>query len=399
MTTKKSRFHHLPPTAVPVTARDLQAGLRTSSHTLDLFQEDLAAYFGINPEALALASSGRTALYCLLQGLKSKQSSRSQIIMPAYTCPAVARVAIDLELKPIFVDLSPQTMRYDLEQLAAAVNDNTLAVVLVHPFGIPLPVDDTTILAHDVGAVIIEDAAQAMGARWDGRPVGTRGDFGLFSLGPGKPISTGGGGIAIANRPDAIPTLNSGWATLPTPGSFGSAQAWMRQAAFQLAFHPRGWWAATQAGLHRVGNHEASWGYSLTKLTTAQAGIGHALLPRLDEINTDRRRHAEILTVAIKQSSTLQTINIREEADPIFLRFPIIAESKQQRENLFNEFWANGIGVGRLYEETLPTIYPAINAASFPGAEIIAHRLLTLPTHHYVTKDDLLTMSRILAET
>ena len=399
MTSKRSRFRHLPPTAVPVTTRDLQAGLRTSSLTRELFRADLASYLGIKPEACKLASSGRTALYCLLQGLKLERPSRLQIVMPAYTCPAVARVAIDLKLQPIFVDLSPHSMRYKLEQLTTAVGEKTLAVVLVHPFGIPLPVDDIVALSHSAGAVVIEDAAQALGARWDGRPVGTRGDFGLFSLGPGKPISTGGGGIAIANHPGAIRTLNRGWAELPTPGSFGSAQAWIRQASFQIAFHPRGWWAATRAGLHRVGNHEASWGYAVTNLTTAQAGIGQALLPRLDEINAQRRHRAVVLAEAIKHSSSLQSINIDEGADPIFLRFPLIAESEQQRENLFSELWANGVGAGRLYEETLPAIYPTNDDVSFPGAETIAHRLLTLPTHHYVTEEDLQKISRILAET
>ncbi len=142
MTFKKNRFRHLPPTAVPIKTSDLAAGLRTSKETLEHFRSDLANYLDIRPEACKLASSGRTALYCLLQGLKSEQPDRSQIIMPAYTCPAVARVAIDLKLQPIFVDLSPQTMRYNLDQLATAVGSNTVAVVLVHPFGIPLPIDE-----------------------------------------------------------------------------------------------------------------------------------------------------------------------------------------------------------------------------------------------------------------
>lgn len=417
MAPRRNRFRHLPPTAVPVTMSDLSAGLRSSPNALEQFRADLAAYLDITPEACQLASSGRTALYCLLQGLKLERTSRTQVIIPAYTCPAVARVAIDLDLHPTFVDLSPKTLCYNYEQLAAAVGENTLAVVLVHPFGIPLPVDDILALTHDAGAVVIEDAAQAMGARWNGRPAGTRGDFGLFSLGPGKPISTGGGGIATANHANAIPTLHHGWAQLPVQGAFGSAQAWMRLAAFQLAFHPRGWWAATRAGLHRIGNHEASWGYSVTNLTPAQARTGRALLPRLDEINAQRQRHAEKLTQALKQSTSIQSISISESADPIYLRFPLIAESKRQREQLFKEFWAAGIGAGRLYEATLPSIYAvdgvgrgqdailsygdkqeATSYGSFPGAEAVAGRLLTLPTHHYVTDNDLQIMSRILEE-
>ncbi len=147
----------------------------------------------------------------------------------------------------------------------------------------------------------------------------------------------------------------------------------MRQTAFQLAFHPNGWWAATRVGLHRVGSHEASWGYTVTNLTPAQAGIGQALLPRLDEINTHRRHQAAILADAVNQSSGLKSIDIDDEADPIFLRFPIIAETNQRREALFTKFWTNGIGAGRLYEETLPSIYSPNNGEAFPGAEAVAH--------------------------
>jgi len=417
MASNKKRLRHLPPTAVPVKISDLSTGLHSSQDNLHHFRADLAAYLGITPEACRLASSGRTALYCLLQGLKLERSSRTEIIMPAYTCPAVARVALDLDLHPTFIDLSSKTMRYNQQQLSATVGVNTLAVILVHPFGIPLPIDDILTLAHNAGAVVIEDAAQAMGARWNGQPVGTRGDFGLYSLGPGKPISTGGGGIATANNDDGIATLEHGWAQLPEQGAFGSAQAWMRQLAFQMAFHPHGWWAATRVGMHRVGNHEASWGYSVTNLTSAQARIGQALLPRLDKINRQRQHNAQMLAQALKQSTTIRSIAISASAEPIFLRFPLITKTEHQREKLFKKFWEVGIGAGRLYEVTLPSIYAvdhvgqgqnanlssgnkldAAPYASYPGAEAVAGRLLTLPTHHYVTEEDLQTMSGILAE-
>ncbi len=178
------------------------------------------------------------------------------------------------------------------------MNEETLAVILVHPFGISLPAANIIALAHDAGAVVIEDAAQALGAKWDGDSVGTKGDYGLFSLGPGKPISTAGGGIVITKEHKNIPSLNNWWADLPEVSASVSATAWMRQAAFQLAFNPHGWWAATRVGLHRVGNHESSWGYTLRGLAPSQAGVGLALLPRLDAINAQRRRRAAALQEA-----------------------------------------------------------------------------------------------------
>jgi dTDP-4-amino-4,6-dideoxygalactose transaminase len=396
MTRKKGRLRHLPPTAVPVGVSDLQAGLRSSNTTLDQFQTAIASYLGVSNAACKLASSGRTALYCLLLGLKLENPSRRQVIMPAYTCPAVARVAIDLDLQPIFVDISMETMGYMPDPLATAVGQETLAVILVHPFGISLPVDKIIAVAHAVGAAVIEDAAQALGAKWDGKPVGTRGDFGLFSLGPGKPISTGGGGIAIANNVQDIPSFVEWWAELPEASNMASAAAWMRQAAFQLAFHPNGWWLATRVGLHRVGNHETSWGYSVQSLTPTQARMGLALLPRLDEINAQRRRKAFVLEEVISQSRSVQTVSISEAAEPFYLRFPLFAENEEQREMLYDQFWSAGIGAGRLYEKSLPSLLSPDEPASFPGAEAVASRLLTLPTHHYVTDNDIQIMSEIL---
>ncbi len=396
MSAQRPHFRHLPPTAVPLKKGDLSSGLRPTNDAQQLFRADLATYLGITADACLLASSGRSALYCLLQGLKLDHPGRAQVIMPAYTCPAVARVAIDLGLKPVYVDLSPRTMAYDLEQLVGILNENTLAIVIVHPFGIPLAVQETMSLAESVGAAVIEDVAQSFGAQWGEQFVGKRGDFGLFSLGPGKPISTGGGGFVIANKPGGINTLSRGRQALSKTSSLGSIQAWARQSAYQLAFHPRGWWLATRFGLHRVGNHEASWGYHLTELTAGQAAVGRRLLPRLQVINADRKHKAKILKAGIENSTRLQSIEIMDQAQPIYLRFPLIAQSEKQREALYDQLWAQGIGVGRLYEKTLPTIFGTETGKSFPGAEAIANRLLTLPTHHYVRDDDLQLMCEIL---
>ncbi len=92
MAKKKHHFRHLPPTAVPVNTSDLQAGLRHLETNLEQFQAALAAYLEVDQSACRLASSGRTALFYLLRGLIAENPSRKQVIMPAYTCPAVARV-------------------------------------------------------------------------------------------------------------------------------------------------------------------------------------------------------------------------------------------------------------------------------------------------------------------
>ena len=133
-------------------------------------------------------------------------------------------------------------------------------MVHVHPFGLPQPVDGVLHLARQAGAVVVEDAAQSMGARLAGRPVGVQGDFGLYSLGPGKPMSLGGGGVLSVNGSRYGEIVAEAWKALPDVGAVGSALAEARLAAFALAFHPRGWWLITRTGLNSVGDREESWG-------------------------------------------------------------------------------------------------------------------------------------------
>ncbi|MFN2162240.1 MAG: DegT/DnrJ/EryC1/StrS family aminotransferase [Candidatus Promineifilaceae bacterium] len=398
MNTKQQRMRQLPPSAVPVTLTILGKGLRASPEAHDEFRTAVAAYHDLPPEACFLASSGRTVLYTLLKGLAADRESRKQVVIPAYTCPVVSKVALDLSLQPVYVDITPETACFVQDQLEKAVTEQTLAVFLVHPFGIPLPITDVAAAAENAGAAVIEDAAQAMGARWNGRPVGLAGDFGLFSLGPGKPLSTGGGGIIIAGREQNQEALARWWADLPPASGFISAQAWARQAAFRLAFHPRSWWVATRVGLQRMGNQEASWGYSVRDLSDTQAAIGAALLPRLDEINMRRREVASQLAKAVGQSSAVQMLKPDAQAEPIYLRLPLLAESESVRERLFERMWSAGIGVGRMYEKTLPEIFTSDNQAGYPGAQAFAHRLLTLPTHYQVSENDLQIMEEILAD-
>jgi dTDP-4-amino-4,6-dideoxygalactose transaminase len=157
-----------------------------------------------------------------------------------------------------------------------------------------------------------------------------------------------------------------------------------------LAFHPTGWWLATRAGLHRVGNYETSWGYSLSKLSAAQAAVGLALFGSLDEINGRRIANARRLSSCFRELDSLQIPlpAASAEAEPIYLRLPLIVSGAEQRERLFRRLWAAGISAGRMYEQPLSEIFPQLAAERFSGAEFVARHLLTLPTHHYLSSVD-----------
>ena len=387
-------LRHQPPTATNLTLSDLRQGVKHTEGAESQFQAALETYLG--SRACYLAASARAALHLLLKGLSAARPDRSRVLLPAYTCPALVKVILDTGLQPCPIDISPRSLAFDLEQLAVYLDGQVLAVIFVHPFGIPQAIEEVIGLAHAVDAVVIEDAAQALGARWRGRPVGTLGDFGLFSLGPGKPMSVAGGGIICTNDQTQARMLQQVWAKLPPPTARASALALARLLVFQFATHPRGWWLVARSGLHQWGLHPASWGYTCARLSPVQARIGLALLSGLNQINEVRRENGRKLAAQLQSLDFVHVPEAEESAEPIYLRLPVLVDTHEGREQLYHTLWSANIGVGRMYRQPLPEIFPQLHSPPWPGAAQVARCLLTLPTHHYLIDKDIHQIAHFL---
>ena len=393
-------MRYLPPTASPLALSDWAAGVAPRSRRKeagDRFAAAVAGYLGV--PTCHLASSGRTALAVALRALQAEPSlaGRREIVLPAYTCPSVAKVALDAGLRLRLVDVSPGTFGFDLDRLPEAVGQGTLAVVHVHPFGLPQPVEPALALARQAGAVLIEDAAQSLGARTAGRPAGTQGDLGLYSLGPGKPLSLGGGGVLSVNTGRWAKPVAGVWKALPEPRLLADLRAEARLAALALAFHPRGWWWVMQMGLNNAGEREESWGYRLSGLAASQAAAGLRLLPKLDLANRRRRRNGEHLMAQLVGIEGVALPAIDPDTEPIFLRLPVLVRDEARCEAIFRRLRSEGIGVGRMYRRPLTAIFPEIETRRDLGAQLVARSLLTLPTHHYLTDADLARIVDVVA--
>jgi dTDP-4-amino-4,6-dideoxygalactose transaminase len=350
------------------------------------FRTALEQYLGVR--ACFLASSGRTALYLLLQALSKTRPERSVVLLPAYTCPALVKVILDAGLRPIPIDICLPTLTFNAEQLTAHLNEQLLAVICVHPFGIPQDIAGLITLAHAAGAFVIEDAAQAMGARWQGKPVGTLGDFGLFSLGPGKPLSLAGGGVICTNDENQAQLLRRTWRQLPPATGRQSIMALARILLFRAATHPHGWWFAARGGLQSWGLNPNSWGYQKSGLSSLQERIGPAQLSELDDINQIRRENGRQLAASLRDLDFVQMPESADAAESIYLRLPVLLDTAERREQLYQRLWSANLGGGRMYRYSLPEIFPQLDGPPSPGAAQVARRLLTLPTHHYLTPND-----------
>jgi perosamine synthetase len=125
-----------------------------------------------------------------------------EIIVSPYTMSACASSALIYGAIPVFADVDRATGSLDPAGIRAALTPRTRAVLVVHQFGIPADMDAIMAIARSHDLKVIEDCAQAHGAKYRGRPVGTIGDVGVFSLNVNKTIQTGEGGVCLTNDED-----------------------------------------------------------------------------------------------------------------------------------------------------------------------------------------------------
>jgi dTDP-4-amino-4,6-dideoxygalactose transaminase len=168
-------------------------------------EAELARACGVE-HALAV-SSGTAALHLAVLALGLEPGD--EVLVPAYTFPATANVVALSGLRPVLVDVDPETMNLDPERVAAAVTPRTRAALVVHLFGRPADWDAIRAAVPD-GVVLLEDAAGALGARRQGRPCGSLGVMGCLSFHPRKIVTTGEGGAVTtddAEHADSIRRL------------------------------------------------------------------------------------------------------------------------------------------------------------------------------------------------
>ncbi|MEX0653573.1 MAG: DegT/DnrJ/EryC1/StrS family aminotransferase [Phycisphaeraceae bacterium] len=177
-------------------ARVLRSGQFILGPFVEQFERELADYCQV--EHAIGVSSGTDALLASLMALDIGPGD--EVITTAFTFFATAGCITRLGAKPVFVDIVPRTYNIDVDALEGALTRHTKAIIPVHLFGLPANLGPIRDFAREHNLHLIEDAAQALGARYDDQPVGGIGDLGCFSFYPTKGLpALGDGGAIVTN--------------------------------------------------------------------------------------------------------------------------------------------------------------------------------------------------------
>ncbi|MEB3242839.1 MAG: DegT/DnrJ/EryC1/StrS family aminotransferase [Cyanobacteriota bacterium] len=178
----------------------LRSGQYIGGPTIANFEHAFAQACG-TPHAIG-CNSGTDALILALRGLGIGPGD--EVITSSFSFFATAEAISAVGATPVFVDVGDDTYLLDLERIEAAITPATRALLPVHLFGRPVDMERLTAIARAHGLLVVEDCAQATGASWAGRPVGSWGDAGCFSFFPTKNLGAAGDGGAVVCRDPAL---------------------------------------------------------------------------------------------------------------------------------------------------------------------------------------------------
>ncbi|MCD6399801.1 DegT/DnrJ/EryC1/StrS family aminotransferase [candidate division WOR-3 bacterium] len=168
---------------------------RYGGKTVQTFEEEMAAKYGVK-HATAV-TSGTAALHTAVAALDLDVGD--EVITTTVTDAGTVIGILQCNCVPVFADVDRRTMIMRPDSIEAAISERTRAIIVVHLFGQPAPMDEVMDIAQRHKLYVIEDCAQAHGARFDGQLVGTIGHLGAFSMQQSKQITTGDGGVVISN--------------------------------------------------------------------------------------------------------------------------------------------------------------------------------------------------------
>ena len=372
----------LPPTAgLPLRLRDFLPGGEPLG-------EVLPRLFDTPP--MQLECSGTTSLWLALRVLQQLHPTRHAVVVPAYTCPLVAIAAHALGLQVRVCDLRADHWDMDPEQLASLCDAGTLAVIPTHLGGRVADVRTACDIAHRAGAMVIEDAAQALGAFSQGRSVGLQGDIAFFSLAAGKGLSLYEGGLLLTRDPALRQLL-----LLASRQEIGSHWGWELRRTLELlglaaCYRPRLLSLAYGNGLRSAlaaGQPEQAVGdvfplqFPRHRVSRWRQNIGSRAARRLPPFLHAGRIRAKYWISRLCHLPGLQVMQDGHGDEGVWPVLMLLFDLPEHRDAVLQRLWTQGLGVSCMFIHALPDydyLHPILGQAQAPNARDFAKRMLTI---------------------
>jgi len=279
--------------------------------------------------------------------------SGDEVILPTFTIISCAAAIIRAGSIPVVVDCDPQTWNMDVSQIESRITSKTKAIMIVHIYGLPVDIDSIIPLAQKYGLNIIEDAAEAHGLTYKGKPCGSFGDISTFSFYPNKLVTTGEGGMILTDDDHLAERCKS-----------------LRNLCFQAQ--------------KRFVHLELGWNFRMSNL---QAAMGLAQLERLDEHVAKKRRMGQRYTELLSEIPGIQLpLPKTNYAENIYWVYGIVLDDKipLDAEGAMKRLEENKIGTRPffwpMHEQPVFKKMGLFKDVSCPVAERIARRAFYIPS-------------------
>jgi dTDP-4-amino-4,6-dideoxygalactose transaminase len=335
----------------------LESGLLMQGRRVQQLEEEFAAYVGVR--FARAVNSGTSALQAILTYWDVRER---EVLVPVNTFLASANAVLFAGGRPVFVDVDPETLLFDFDDLVRRVTPRTAGVILVHCAGlISQDAERLRAFCADRGLFLLEDAAHAAGSSRQGRKAGSLGGAGAFSLLATKIITAGGEGGMVTTDDEAL-----------------------AHRVASLRFHGED---HTRGIQDRIGH---SW-----RMTEIQAAIGRVQVRRLDEIVSRRMQIAATYDRGFAGLGGVRPLRVPEGDRNAYYKYPLRLspplDRRQVQQRLANEF---GVRTGTSYWPPCH-LQPAYRDAfgyrpgDYPAAERALDRTVALPMHCDLTEDEI----------
>jgi perosamine synthetase len=325
------------------------------------FENAISEYIGV--KYTVSFNSGTSALHALL--LAHEIRPGDEIIVPSFTFIATANATLFVGAKPIFADIEEETFGLDPQDVNEKITEKTRAIIAVHYGGCPCKVRELREIADDHRILLIEDAAEAFGAKiWDSK-VGTFGDSAMFSFCQNKVITTGEGGAAVTNDKKIYERLK----LIRSHGRLEDQQ----------------YFSSTQVGEY------VELGYNW-RLSNILAALGLAQIKKVDRIIEMRRKKAQMITEGLMKIKDIITPRPPEGYFHVYQLYTIRVPSKMRdalmkyltRKGIMSKIYFNPVHLTMFYKMKF-----GFKGGELPITEKVSKEVLSLPVYPTMTVEEI----------